>query len=111
MPEPPEPPLFLAEVDRSAGQPVESLRNNPALHEVSREGAHILCAVEMLNRDLGYAESARRRTSVPGNGEPVPPISHAPIEYLTGLDLSGYSVLEVDSRDYPGSRPPPGLGR
>lgn len=51
--------------------------------------------IEILDRDLGFDASARARKGVLGDGRPIPLMSYAFIEYVMGLDISGFSVLEI----------------
>lgn len=52
-------------------------------------------ALHILSAELGYKASADQRTSVLGDGRPIPMMSYALIEYLLGLDLSGLELLEL----------------
>lgn len=49
----------------------------------------------ILANGLGYRASFERRASVLGDGRPVPMMSYGLIEYLLGLDLSLFEVLEL----------------
>ena len=62
---------------------------------VSREGVLQLCVAEILRRELGFEESARKRAGILGDGRPIPLMSYAFSEYMMGLDLSEFSILEV----------------
>jgi len=49
---------------------------------------------EILDEDLGFGISARLRKSVSADGSPIPLMSYGFVEYVAGLDLSSFSVLE-----------------
>lgn len=78
-----------------AGQDSEGLRRNFGVHELSRGAMFLASVQEILRHDLGFAESARTGAGVLGDGEPIPLMSYAMIEYLMGLDLSDFAVLEL----------------
>ena len=52
-------------------------------------------AMNILANSLGYKTSMERNTSVLGDGRPVPMMSYSLVEYLLGLDLSTFEVLEL----------------
>ncbi len=52
-------------------------------------------AVHILARGLGYKTSSERRACVLGDGRPVPMMSYGLIEYVLGLDLSAFDLLEL----------------
>jgi predicted O-methyltransferase YrrM len=52
-------------------------------------------AMHILASGLGYRVSAERNTSVLGDGRPIPMMSYSLIEYLLGLDLTSFEVLEL----------------
>ena len=90
------PPLLWTMVDpRGPGQDEESLRRNVGILEFSREAAFLLAATDILNRELGFAQSVRSRESALGDGRAVPMMSYGLVEYLLSLDLSAASVLEL----------------
>ena len=90
-----QPSDYFRQVKPSEGADEAALRRHADLFGVSREGVLQLCAAEILNRDLGFEESARQRTGILGDGQPIPMMSYAFIEYMMGLDLTGFSVLEI----------------
>jgi hypothetical protein len=52
-------------------------------------------ATHILANGLGYKTSAERRACVLGDGRPIPMMSYSLIEYLLGLDLSSFNLLEL----------------
>ena len=52
-------------------------------------------ALNILASGLGFKVSAERNTSVLGDGRPIPMMSYGLIEYLLGLDLRSFDVLEL----------------
>jgi hypothetical protein len=60
------------------------------------ESAVALAAVtHILSAQLGYQTSFDRGSSVLGDGRPIPLMSYSLIEYLLGLDLSSFDLLEL----------------
>jgi hypothetical protein len=51
--------------------------------------------VHILTNMSGYKVSSERRTCVLGDGRAVPMMSYGLVEYLLGLDLSSFEVLEL----------------
>lgn len=52
-------------------------------------------AMHILASGLGYKASVERNTPVLGDGRPIPMMSYGLIEYLLGLDLTSFEVLEL----------------
>jgi predicted O-methyltransferase YrrM len=52
-------------------------------------------ALHILADGLGYKASAERNTPVLGDGRSIPMMSYSLIEYLLGLDLTSFEVLEL----------------
>lgn len=89
------PPLWTTVAAQGPGADDHAVRRDFGVFEFSREGAFLLSAIEILNRELGYALSARSQESVLGDGSAVPMMSYGLVEYLLSIDLSGADVLEL----------------
>ena len=80
---------------QSPGQDANALRLNFNVLEVPRSEVFMLAALEILARVLGFKSSAETRRATLGDGTPIPLMSYSLIEYLIGIDLSGFDVLEL----------------
>jgi predicted O-methyltransferase YrrM len=72
-----------------------ALKRHPKVFELSYPAMLRSSVMEILERDLGLDASARARKGVLGDGQPIPLMSYAFIEYVMSLDLSGLVVLEI----------------
>lgn len=88
-------PAFWMEMRPSPGQTDADMCRHPSVFQMSREGVLQLCAVEILNRQLGFEASAAARKGLLGSGEPIPMMSYGLVEYMMGIDLSSFAVLEI----------------
>ena len=89
------PPLWTTIAAQGPRADEAAVRRDFGIFEFSREGAFLLSATEILNRELGYSLSARTQESVLGDGRPIPMMSYGLVEYLLSLDLSAADVLEL----------------
>ncbi len=80
---------------QSPGHDADALRLNFNVLEVPRSEIFMLAAQEILARVLGFKHSADTRRATLGDGTPIPLMSYSLIEYLLGIDLSGFAVLEL----------------
>ncbi len=69
-------------------------RGHLGLIEAPREMIWLASVMNIVATDYGYVESVRRNSSVWGDGSPIPMYTYALIEYLRGLDFSGFDVAE-----------------
>jgi hypothetical protein len=79
------------------------LNNDPNVVKTPVSAVFLASAFTLLSEDLGLRRSADTNESKLGNGAPVPMMSFALIEYLNGLDLGAFDVLEIGgglSTDY-----------
>lgn len=66
--------------------------------ESGQDGAQPSVAAPLLailDDVLGFSRSAWTHASALGDGQPIPMLSYGLIEYLMGLDMRGWDVLEV----------------
>lgn len=87
------------------GSPEEMARlnNDPNIVKTPVSSVFLASTFTLLSEDLGLRRSADTNESKLGDGTPVPMMSFALIEYLNGLDLTGFDVLEIGgglSTDY-----------
>jgi hypothetical protein len=79
------------------------LNNDPNIVKAPTSSVFLASAFTLLSEDLGLRRSSDSNESRLGNGAPIPMMSYALIEYLNGLDLKGFDVLEIGgglSTDY-----------
>jgi len=74
---------------------VEQTRRQFNIVELPDAEIFLASVVNILANRLGYRPSMDRRVCVLGDGRVVPMMSYGLIEYLLGLDLSAFSVLEI----------------
>jgi hypothetical protein len=74
---------------------VEQIRRSFNVVEVPDSAILLASAMNILASGLGYKTSADQRVSVLGDGKPIPMMSYGLIEYLLGLDLSSFDLLEL----------------
>jgi len=67
------------------------------LDAIAMEDAPLLEAsvLDILNRGLGFRKSAENGVCLLGDGSKIPMMSYGLIEYVMGLDLSGFDLLEL----------------
>lgn len=79
----------------TSGEDEEALRNRLDSVEMSQSAAFEASVFEILNGMLGYRKSLEENACVLGDGRVIPMMSYGLIEYLMGLDLSAFRVLEL----------------
>jgi hypothetical protein len=87
------------------GSPDEMARlnNDPNIVKAPVSSVFLASVFTVLSEDMGLRRSSDTNESKLGDGTPVPMVSYALIEYLNGLDLKGFDVLEIGgglSTDY-----------
>jgi hypothetical protein len=70
-------------------------RNRLESIEMPEAGLFEASVLNILNNGLGYRKSIESGVCALGDGRIVPMMSYALIEYLMGLDLSGFELLEL----------------
>jgi hypothetical protein len=73
----------------------EQLKKRFEVVETPDSAIFLASAMHILSTALGYTASAEQRSSVLGDGRPIPMMSYGLVEYLLGLDLSGVELLEL----------------
>jgi predicted O-methyltransferase YrrM len=73
----------------------EQLKRSFEVLEVPDSAVFLACTTHILASSLGYRTSIEQRICVLGDGRAVPMMSYSLIEYLLGLDLSAFALLEL----------------
>ena len=74
---------------------VEHIKRNFGVVEAPDQVIYLASLTHILASGLGFKASAERNTSMLGDGRPIPMMSYSLIEYLLGLDLSAFELLEL----------------
>jgi len=75
--------------------PEAQTRNRLESIEMPQAGLFEASVLNILNSGLGYRKSIENGVCALGDGRIIPMMSYALIEYLMGLDLSGFDLLEL----------------
>jgi SAM-dependent methyltransferase len=73
----------------------EQIRRNFGVIEAPDSAMFLTSVTHILATGLGYRSSMDQRVCVLGDGRPIPMMSYSLIEYLLGLDLGAFEVLEL----------------
>jgi hypothetical protein len=73
----------------------EQIKRSFEVVEAPDSAIFLASAMNILSMDLGFKASADQRSSVLGDGRPIPMMSYSLIEYLLGLDLGAFELLEL----------------
>jgi predicted O-methyltransferase YrrM len=73
----------------------DDARNRLDNVEMSQTAAFETAVFEVLSGKLGFRKSLAENACLLGDGRVIPMMSYGLIEYLMGLDLSGFRVLEL----------------
>lgn len=73
----------------------EQIKRSFGVIEAPDHVMFLASALHILSSGLGFKVSAERNTSVLGDGRPIPMMSYSLIEYVLGLDLRSFDVLEL----------------
>jgi hypothetical protein len=73
----------------------EQLKRNFNVVELPDAAVLLASAMEILSMGLGYKISAERGASMLGDGRTIPMMSYSLVEYLLGLDLTSFELLEL----------------
>jgi hypothetical protein len=73
----------------------EQVKRSFEVVEAPDSAIFLASAMNILGAGLGYKTSADQRTCVLGDGRPIPMMSYSLVEYLLGLDLSSFELLEL----------------
>jgi hypothetical protein len=87
--------MFWTKALPTAQMNVEQVRRSFEVIEAPDTAIFLASAMNILASGLGYQTSLEQRASVLGDGRPIPMMSYGLIEYLLGLDLSSFDLLEL----------------
>jgi hypothetical protein len=87
--------MFWTQALPTAQMNVEQVRRSFEVVEAPDTAIFLASAMNILAAGLGYQTSLEQRASVLGDGRPIPMMSYGLIEYLLGLDLSSFDLLEL----------------
>jgi SAM-dependent methyltransferase len=73
----------------------EHIRRNFGVIEAPDSAIYLASVMNILSLGLGYKTSAEQRACVLGDGRPIPMMSYGLVEYLLGLDLTAFELLEL----------------
>jgi hypothetical protein len=73
----------------------EQLKRSFEVVEAPDSAVFLAAAMNILGSNLGYRASIEQRICVLGDGRAVPMMSYSLVEYLLGLDLSAFELLEL----------------
>jgi hypothetical protein len=74
---------------------LEQIKRSFGVIEAPDHVIFLASALTILSNGLGFRASAERNSPVLGDGRPIPMMSYSLIEYLLGLDLQSFDVLEL----------------
>jgi hypothetical protein len=87
--------MFWTKALPTAQMNAEQVRRSFEVIEAPDTAIFLASAMNILAAGLGYQTSLEQRASVLGDGRPIPMMSYGLIEYLLGLDLSAFDLLEL----------------
>jgi hypothetical protein len=87
--------MFWTQALPTAQMNVEQVRRSFEVIEAPDTAIFLASAMNILAAGLGYQTSLEQRASVLGDGRPIPMMSYGLVEYLLGLDLSSFDLLEL----------------
>src|SRR3984957_1808448 len=87
--------MFWTKAIPTAQMNVEQVRRNFEVIEAPDSAIFLAAAMNILADGLGYKASLEQRACVLGDGRPIPMMSYSLVEYLLGLDLAAFDLLEL----------------
>ncbi len=87
--------MFWTKAIPTAQMNVEQVRRNFEVIEAPDSAIFLASAMNILADGLGYKASLEQRACVLGDGRPIPMMSYSLVEYLLGLDLAAFDLLEL----------------
>lgn len=87
--------MFWTKAIPSERMDVEQLKRSFEVLEAPDSAVMLACAMHTLGARLGYKTSIEQRSCVLGDGRAIPMMSYGLVEYLLGLDLSSFELLEL----------------
>lgn len=89
--------MFWSRVAPRAGiaNEIDTLKNHPQVVRASASAVFMASVSRILGEEMGFKAAADTDQARFADGAPAPLFSYGSIEYLDGLDLSGYDLLEL----------------
>ena len=87
--------MFWTKALPTAQMNAEQVRRNFEVIEAPDSAIFLASTMNILATGLGYQTSLEQRACVLGDGRPIPMMSYGLVEYLLGLDLSSFDLLEL----------------
>ena len=87
--------MFWTKAAPTSGTNAAQTKRRFDIVELPDSEVFLASATHILANELGYKASAERRACVLGDGRPIPMMSYGLVEYLLGLDLSSFNLLEL----------------
>ena len=87
--------MFWTKALPTAQMNAEQVRRSFEVIEAPDSAIFLASAMNILATGLGYQASLEQRACVLGDGRSIPMMSYGLIEYLLGLDLSSFDLLEL----------------
>jgi hypothetical protein len=87
--------MFWTKAIPTAQMNAEQVKRSFEVVEAPDSAIFLASAMNILSGGLGYKASAEHGVCVLGDGRPIPMMSYSLVEYLLGLDLSAFELLEL----------------
>lgn len=87
--------MYWTKAIPSGESTLEDVKRSFGVIEAPEHVVFLASALHILASGLGYKASAERNIPVLGDGRQIPMMSYSLIEYLLGLDLTSFDVLEL----------------
>jgi len=87
--------MFWTKASQTEQLPAEQVRQKLEVVEMPDSAMFLASVMNILAVALGYRASADQHTCVLGDGRPIPMMSYSLVEYLLGLDLATFDLLEL----------------
>lgn len=87
--------MFWTKAITNAQTDIKQFKRNFSVFEVPDGEIMLTSVTHILSSALGYKLSAERGTCALGDGRSIPMMSYSLVEYLLGVDLSSFDLLEL----------------
>lgn len=91
--------MFWQQLVPKPGASADDLANNFSVFRLPPASMYLSSAMHVLAEDLGFRRSIEAGKGQFADGQPAPWLSYSLLEYLMGLDLSDFDVLEIGGGD------------
>lgn len=87
--------MLWTKVTPKDAQEDATFRRYETIFEIPDAVVYLASVASILFVDMGFSKSVERRTGMLGDETAIPMMSYGLIEYLMGIDLSSFEVLEI----------------